>query len=54
MGPHTCLGAHLARLETRSALATSLRRCPGLALVDEGFEWSPSIFHVPERLRLRI
>ena len=31
-GPHYCLGAHLARLETRLAVRTCLERLPGLRL----------------------
>ena len=31
-GPHTCLGLHLARLETRLALGCALERWPGLHL----------------------
>ena len=31
-GPHVCLGMHLARLETRVALARALERLPGLRL----------------------
>lgn len=36
-GPHRCLGMHLARMETRLAVASLLRRLPGLRLVaDDG------------------
>jgi len=31
-GPHVCVGLHLARLETRVAVGTLLRRLPGLQL----------------------
>ena len=31
-GPHTCLGMHLARLETSAAVARTLSRLPGLRL----------------------
>jgi cytochrome P450 len=31
-GPHVCVGVHLARLETRVAVAALLRRLPGLRL----------------------
>ncbi|ALL79850.1 hypothetical protein AD006_30425 (plasmid) [Pseudonocardia sp. EC080610-09] len=34
-GIHFCLGASLARLETRIALEVLLRRCPGLALATD-------------------
>ncbi len=33
-GPHNCLGAHLARLEARTALAQLLERLPGVRLAD--------------------
>jgi cytochrome P450 len=41
-GPHFCVGAAIARLETRIALNTILQRLPGIALVDEPLEWFPS------------
>ncbi|TWP53009.1 cytochrome P450 [Lentzea tibetensis] len=34
-GPHFCLGAHLARLEIRTALTTLFRRFPNLALATD-------------------
>ncbi|MFD0633605.1 cytochrome P450 [Catenulispora yoronensis] len=37
-GPHFCLGAHLARLETEIALSTLFERLPGLALARPGQE----------------
>lgn len=36
LGPHTCVGAALARAELRIALATLLRRLPGLDLDPDG------------------
>jgi cytochrome P450 len=33
IGPHSCIGLHLAKLEARIALETLMRRLPGLALV---------------------
>lgn len=41
-GAHFCVGASIARLETRIALDTILRRLPGLALTPEPLEWIPS------------
>ncbi|HEU0054285.1 MAG TPA: cytochrome P450 [Longimicrobium sp.] len=54
-GIHFCIGAPLARLEGRVALAELLERLPRLALAD-GAPWTPrAAFHVhgPERLALR-
>jgi cytochrome P450 len=40
-GPHFCLGAALARVQTEVALTALLRRFPGLALADGGAERIP-------------
>ncbi|GAA3202287.1 cytochrome P450 [Nonomuraea roseoviolacea] len=40
-GPHFCLGASLARVETEAALAALLRRFPGLAPAPEGARRAP-------------
>jgi cytochrome P450 len=40
-GPHFCLGAALARVQTEVALAGLLRRFPGLALADGGAQRIP-------------
>ena len=44
-GIHACLGAQLARLEIRLALASLVTRLPGLRLADPGVapEWVPSL-----------
>lgn len=41
-GVHVCLGAPLARLEGQIAIATLLRRCPNLALINDTPEWGNS------------
>src|SRR5579859_2747151 len=53
-GPHFCLGAHLARLEARIAVATLLDLLPGLRL-DERFPAVPRglVFRKPTDLRVR-
>jgi cytochrome P450 len=38
-GPHYCLGAALARIEARAAIATLVRRFPDLALVTAEPQW---------------
>jgi cytochrome P450 len=44
-GIHTCIGAMLARLEMRIAVARLVERLPNLRLADESFtpEWLPTI-----------
>jgi cytochrome P450 len=54
-GRHVCLGAPLARLEARAALAALLRRLPRLELADERVEYrkdNPTV-RAPVRLRVR-
>ncbi|MFA1537305.1 cytochrome P450 [Actinomadura monticuli] len=53
-GPHFCFGAHLARLETRTALAALLDRLPGLRL-GSGRPPRPHglVFRKPPRLDVR-
>jgi cytochrome P450 len=53
-GPHFCLGAHLARLETRVCLLALLDRLPGLRL-DPASPTAPRglVFRKPPALRVR-
>jgi cytochrome P450 len=53
-GPHFCLGAHLARLETQVAVGTLLARLPRLRL-DPGYPSAPRglVFRKPPALRVR-
>jgi len=41
LGVHFCLGAELARLEARTALATLLTRYPDLGLINSGERIKP-------------
>ena len=42
-GFHSCLGAHLARLEARVAIGTLVRRYPGVDLATDRLEWNGRI-----------
>ncbi|MGH6655052.1 MAG: cytochrome P450 [Actinocrinis sp.] len=54
-GPHFCLGAHAARLETRVAVSTLLRELPGLRLDPERPQVDPRglVFRKPDTLYVR-
>jgi cytochrome P450 len=43
-GPHFCIGATLARLETKIALSRLLRRASGIRLISDVFEYQPHFF----------
>ncbi len=49
-GPHACVGLHLARLETQSALEAALDRWPGLHLEDGATPPSGVVFRKPRTL----
>jgi cytochrome P450 len=42
-GVHSCIGAPLARLETRIAIGEILRWLPGLRIVERDLPWRPSV-----------
>jgi cytochrome P450 len=42
-GVHSCLGAHLARLEGREAISRLVRRFPTLELATDELEWNGRI-----------
>jgi cytochrome P450 len=52
-GPHTCVGLHLARLETQSALEAALDRWPGLGILPGSTPPSGVIFRKPHALHVR-
>jgi cytochrome P450 len=54
IGPHFCLGAHLARAELTGALSVLLSRLPGLRLVDpDATRIAGTVLRGPERLPVR-
>jgi cytochrome P450 len=52
-GSHFCLGAHLARMESRLALGALLRKLHHFRMVTTELEWSRSLFRVLSRLPIR-
>ena len=52
-GTHLCLGAHLARMESRVAIGSFVQRFDELELVDQRTEWGRSLFRVPARVPVR-
>jgi cytochrome P450 len=52
-GVHFCLGAHLARVETRAAIGGLVRRFSNLKLASAQPEWGRSLFRVLGRLPIR-
>ena len=55
LGPHRCLGSHLARMELRVALETWLARIPDFSLVpDNPPKWSAGQIRGPRSLPVRL
>jgi hypothetical protein len=55
LGPHRCLGSHLARMELRVALETWLERFPDFSLVDPStVAWSAGQIRGPRSLPVRL
>ena len=56
-GIHFCLGSHLARMNADVAFSSIAQRITDIELIEEGFEWAPSLFripgNVPARFKLR-
>ena len=52
-GPHACVGIHLARLETLSALEAALDSWPGLRIEPDATPPTGVIFRKPRRLPVR-
>lgn len=43
VGPHRCLGSHVARLEIRAQLEEIFRRLPDFQLVEDKLEFAPDV-----------
>jgi cytochrome P450 len=55
LGPHRCLGSHLARMELRVALGTWMSRIPEFSLADpDAVTWSAGQVRGPRTLPIRI
>ena len=52
-GAHLCLGAHLARLETRIAIGRLVERFTDFELLEASTAWGRSLFRVPARVPVR-
>jgi len=52
-GPHACVGLHLARLESQSALETALDGWPGMSIEAGSTPPSGVVFRKPKTLRVR-
>jgi cytochrome P450 len=52
-GPHACVGVHLARLETQSALDAVLDGWPGVRLVAGSTPPTGVVFRKPRSLPVR-
>ncbi len=54
-GPHMCIGAHLARIETKLAFEALFDRFPDMKLIDENPEWGKNfIFRGFEHLEIKV
>ena len=53
-GPHMCIGAHLARIETKLAFEALFDRFPDMKLIDENPNWGKNfIFRGFEHLEIK-
>ena len=55
LGPHFCIGAALARVETQAVVRMLATRFPSIERVDEAIEWTPLLeFRGPVSFRVRV